>query len=399
MKKVVVAHSWSRNMGDAAMLRTIVDIIHAISPDIKITALVSHPEYTVPRCRGIDARIEGWPWPVPQRERNIFDYAVFYPVIYASNMFSALLYRLLGARIFLLNRRFAGPLSSIFECDAFICPGGDFIGPKYFFHSTFGEIVMAMILGKRIIVCAQTIGPFRGAFDRGLASFVLNMADVVIVREGATAKHMMELGVRNVEVTSDLAFMFMAGGHWSRVRKRKVIICPKKISGDRKAYIGGISNLAKRLVDELGYEVEFLASDAYDSDFQSEIASTLGGRVRLAGEVFPPEEIARHMSEAEFVVSSRMHAIILATLSGTPFFAIGDSHKFEAILGSLCDDCTIGIEELDERGIDRILGAIKNGNAIAASIRKKFPQVLAKSMRNAEILKSKFREWGFADGR
>ncbi len=398
MKKVVVAHSWSLNMGDAAMLRTIADIVHGISPEIRITALVSHPEFTIERCKGLDAAIKGWPWPVSRGKRGIADYAIVYPAIYLNNMLSAALYRLIKAKLFLFNRAYAEPLSAIFECDAFICPGGDFISPKYFFHSTFGEIMMARMLGKRIVVCAQTIGPFTGFLDRKMAAFVLNMADVVIVREEVTAKHVRELGVRNVEETSDLAFMFMAGGKWSPKRGKKVIISPKKISGGRAAYVEGISNLVKRLVDELGYEVEFLPSDAYDSDFQSEIASGLGGRVRLAGGVFSPEEIAMRMSGAEFVVSSRMHAIILATLSGTPFFAIGDSHKFEAILGGLCDDCTIGIDGLDDKGVSRVLDAVKDGKRISASIGRKYPQVLAKSRRNAEILESKFREWGFADG-
>lgn len=399
MKKVVIGHSWSLNMGDAAMLKTIEGIIRGISPDISMTALLSHPEYSKARCRGLHARVLGWPWPIKQGRKGIIDIAVIYPLIYINNLASAAAYRLFGIKLFLFNRRFAEPLSSIFECDAFICPGGDFISPKFFFHSTFGEIIMARMLGKRIVVCAQTIGPFKGMLDKKLAAFVLRMADVVIVREEATAKHLRELGVEGAEVTADLAFMFDAGkAPWGK-RRRKVIITPKKINGDRAAYAGGMIRLAAELADRHGYEVEFLASDAYDSGFQAEIAASLGGRVSLAGDVFPPEEIARRMSEAEFVVSSRMHAIILATLSGTPFFAIGDSHKFEAILGDLCTGCTIGVDELDDEGVGKVVRAVKGSAAISDSVRKKFPLVLAKSRRNAEILARKFREWGYADGK
>lgn len=399
MKKVVIAHSWSLNMGDAAMLRTIALIIKGISRDIGITALCSHPEYTMQRCRGMDAKITGWPWPVKQGERSLFDLAVIFPFIYANNLASAAIFRLFRVKLFLFNRRYAEPLSSIFECDALICPGGDFISPKYFFHSTFGEIIMARILGKKVVVCAHTIGPFRSAFDKMVVSKVLRMADVVIVREEVSAGHLRELGVPKVEVTSDLAFMFEPGRGLDAARKRKVIISPKKISGDRSAYARGISRLAEELAGRHGYEVEFLASDAYDYEFQAGIASGLGGRVKLADDVYAPEEIARRMSEAEFVVSSRMHAIILATLSGTPFFAIGDSHKFEAILGDLCRGCTMGVGELDEKGIEKVIGAVKGSGRIAASIREKYPLVRAKSMRNAEILGIKFREWGFAEGK
>jgi polysaccharide pyruvyl transferase WcaK-like protein len=392
MKKAVISHSWSHNMGDAAMLRAIADILRGISPDLDITALVSHPDYSAARCRGAGVRLEGWPWPVGNA--GLAEKLAYYPAVFMGNMLSAAIFRISGKQVFLMNGRFRAPLSRIFECDVFICPGGDFIGPKYFFLSTFGELFMARMLGKKVVICAQTIGPFSGFFERKLAGFVLGLADLVIAREEPTATHLAELGIGNVRITSDLAFMFPPPPETKR--KKRVIISPKRISGEKGKYAEGIRRLSERLSGGLGYEVVFLPSDRYDAAFQAEIASGLPGKVTLVEDVHAPEEIARIMSEAEFVVSSRMHAIILATLSGTPFYAVGDSFKFSAILGQLCEDCTMGIEELDGEGVETILRALRGRKRRAASIRAKFPGVLEKSRANARILREKFAEWGLA---
>ncbi len=394
MKRIVICHSWSHNMGDAAMLHVIAQTLHHISPDFSITALVSHPEFSAPRCAKADVRLQGWPWPV--ENAGIVERAFGYPAIFLSNMASAAIFRIFGKKVFFLNRRFEGALGSIFDCDVLISPGGDFMGPRYFFLTAFGELIMGRLLGKRVVVCAQTIGPFPGFFEKRLAAFVLRMADLVIAREGATARHLRELGIKGVEETTDLAFMYPEPPRAKR--RKRIIMSPKGISGRSDSYVQGMRSLAGRLSGDLGYELIFLPSDSHDMTMHDEIASGLPGNVRVVRQVHPPDEIARIISESEFVVSSRMHAIILAALSRTPFFAIGDSFKFGEILGGLCEDCTIGTDGLNKDGISRVILALERRGMQEEEIRKRYPAVLEKSRRNADILRHRFIDWGLAPG-
>lgn len=397
MKRFVISHSWSYNMGDAAMLRTLVGILRQINPDCEITALVSDPEYTRVRCRGLRAGIDGWVWPVRYGSKpGFFDLSFRYPAIFFGNMLSAAAYRIFKRGFFLFNRRHSTSITRLMECDAFICPGGDFISPGYFYFSTFAEIAMARMLGKRIVICAQTIGPFKGAFASRLAGAVLGMADLIIAREERTARHLRELGLRDVHVAADLAFTFpLPPKRGNGKRKRQVVICPKKVSRNLKGYAQGIRLLCSR-ISSSGYGIVCLPSDRYDADFHAEILSGFGKNVTLVGEVHPPERIARIISESEFIVSGRMHAIILGTLSNTPFFAIGDGFKFREMLGPLCDDCTIRVDELDANGVERIVRAIGEAELRRAQIGKRMIPIIRKSKMNADILRAKMTEWGLA---
>ena len=117
---------------------------------------------------------------------------------------------------------------------------------------------------------------------------------------------------------------------------------------------------------------------------------------RIDGELMTPQEIADAISKSEFIVSTRMHAIILGTLSRTPFFAVGDSHKFTGVLGPLCDGCVMDIDDFDENSVETIIQSIKNRESLRKSISANFPQVRKRAMENAGIILGKLREWGFA---
>jgi polysaccharide pyruvyl transferase WcaK-like protein len=394
--KVVVSHSWSKNMGDLAILLTITRMLREISPGCQISALVSHPQITGKKCPGLDVELDRWVWPMPAKERpGVLDLA-WYPVVFANNMASAVVFRLFKRRFFLFNRHLSSPLGRFFDCDVIISPGGDFMGPKYFFVTAFGELIMARILGKKSIICAQTIGPMEGFFNGLVVAPVLSLVDLIIVRDERTAHDLKGIGVKGAMTTSDLVFAYKCAP--KKERANSVIMCPKRIRRGRERYMDNYRVLARRVIDELGYRITFLPTDEYDVKFQGEVASGVGRPgVEIIGEVGTPAEIADNISKSEFIVSTRMHAIILGTLSRTPFFAVGDSHKFSGVLGTLCEDCVLDIGSFDEAGIERIIRSIKDKEALKKSIIAKFPRVQERAQENAEIIRGKFLEWGFAD--
>ncbi|MEW6035122.1 MAG: polysaccharide pyruvyl transferase family protein [Candidatus Micrarchaeota archaeon] len=387
----LITHSWSHNMGDTAILLATVDMLHSIAPGCSVSALASHPSFTKERCPRFRGHIDAWPWPVPAGRPGLLDLA-YYPVLFMGNLLSAAAYRLFGARLFVLNGGFSGPLTRFFESDVVISPGGDFIGPHYFFMTAFGEMLMAKILGKRLVVCAQTIGPFRGLLHRRLASAVLGMADLIIVREERTAQRLREAGLKDVHVTSDIAFTFPQ----PKKRQRKagrVILCPKKLREGREDYAQAMVALGRKIAAE-GCEVVLVASDAYDAGLHAEIARGIGPQAKLVGAIHPPDRLAGYIAGSDFIVSSRMHAIILGSLSHTPFFAIGDSHKFQDVLGDLCQGCSMDAGELDEKGIERVLDSFGRREELRASISESFPSVKEKASRSGLILREKLTEWG-----
>jgi polysaccharide pyruvyl transferase WcaK-like protein len=382
--RFVITHSWSLNMGDAAMLLTTVDMLKRMAPDSEITALVSHPDYTRERCPAMGAGVSCWPWPVSDLDGRRKESPLVYPFIFFGNMLSAMVYRLTKRKVFLFNGRYSEPLAKLFESDVVISPGGDFISPRFFFMTSIGEVLMSKILGKRLVLLAQSVGPFDDAAHRLIVGWALGMADLVIAREQDSFDHLSRMGVKDVRLTADLAFSFPRPA--MRERKRRVVICPKDLGAGRTEYAERMSGLARRIRDEFGYDILLLASDQYDMGMLADIAAGLDGEAERIPAVLSPGEIADIIAGSEFVVSGRMHAIILGSLSATPFFAVSDGFKFRAVLDELSEGCHIG-------AIGKVLDAIRQSKRLGKEIASGQPEVRRRSEENASILAQKLRSW------
>lgn len=375
-----------------AVLVSTIRMLRRTFPDSGITALVSDPDFTRRKCPSLDARLERWPWPVPGKERmGIIDKAGW-PFILLGHYISALAFRLTKKEVFLFNGRFREPMRSFFHSDIVLSPGGDFISPKYGFFSTFNEYILAKILGKKLIICAQTIGPFEGLLNGHVAGFVLGLADLVIVRERKTARLLEEIGLRKHKLTADIVFTLP---EIEKNAGKRILVCPEKMRGDEKGiYIAFFRELTARMREEFGCEITYFPANSADIEFQNEIVAPFGEGVNAVPDVLSPLEIARMASESEFIVSSRMHPIVLGTLSSTPFFSIGDSFKFSYVLGDFYDNSTLKISELGEIGnVEKVLEKIRERKMLSGKIAKRMERVRERSFMSEKILKETVDGW------
>jgi len=395
--KIAIAHSYSLNVGDMAVLSTTVGILTGIAPDSQITALVSHPDFTSKKLPRLNARLERWPWPVDHEAGKgplrFFGYAA----VYLSHIVSVLAYRIAGTRVFLFNKKYSAPLNAIFDCDILLSPGGDFINPRYGFITTLSEFIMAKALGKKLVICAQTIGPFEGLLNGRASAFVLNMADLILIREQKTAKLLADAGVKGVEVTGDIVFAFPKALEEGKKRPGKAVICVEDLHPPalKERYAKKMKELSRRVNREFGYRIVYMPANCADAAFHADLAQGIED-AEVIHEVHAPEKIADILSDAEFLISSRMHPIVLGALSCTPFFAIGESFKFEAVLGPICEGCCMKGYELEtDEGVERIMDAIRRREALRRKIFGTLPGAKERAKRNAVLLCKKLEEWGY----
>ncbi len=375
--KILIPHSWSPNVGDMALLKTSVRLMREIVPKSEITALVSDPEFTMRKCPGLGIKLEKWPWPV--RKMNI----IWYPLIYGSHMLSVLAFRTLGKKIFLFNREFEKPLSEFFNCDVLVSPGGDFISPKYGFVTTFSEFLFAKILKKKIIILPQTFGPFEGLLNGNLASLFLNMADLIFVREKKSARLLEEIGVKKAKLTADIVFTYPRPEKTKR--EKKIIFCAENVRSAK--YTSKMVELSKKIADA-GFEVVFMPANKADIRINKELAEK--SIAKSIDTVQDPDSVAVLVAESEFIISSRMHPLVLGTLSGTPFFAIGNTFKFEEVLGDFAGGSWCKVDEID---IGKIMEKIEKREKIRNLISENSKAVRKRSEKTKEIIKQEIRSW------
>lgn len=105
---------------------------------------------------------------------------------------------------------FLAIIKAMCRCDMFISGGGSLFQDVTSIKSLVYYLLlpfMAKILGKKVFIFAQGIGPLNSALARSLTSSVLKMTDGITVRDNDSGKLLSSLGVRST-VTADPVWMF-----------------------------------------------------------------------------------------------------------------------------------------------------------------------------------------------
>lgn len=403
LRRILLTNSHSANAGDAAIILSMLDHIRFISHSCEIVAQCSHPDVSRRLAFREGVEYHGYPAPFFEASGGAPSAArlAYGGLVFLNNMLSAAAYRLLGAKLFLINAPYREPLEDFFRSDIVISVGGGFISADYGFIRPYADIAMAKILGKRVVIYSQSIGPFCGPLNEAISRFVLGMADLIMVRESRSARNLEAIGIRRVHVTADAAFSYPEMPPRAE-RGNTVVICPRewtysnRIHSER--YISLIGELSSGIINELGMEVLLLPTTPDDVAFYSRLAPSLPAGVRFVSEVHHPSKIAELLSSSAFLVSSRMHPIVLGSLSSTPFFALGWEYKLRELCSDFSvEDMCLMAGEADGSAVARVLSAIRSSEGVRKRISESFPEVRRRSTMNRDLLKKSIAEWGYGD--
>ena len=105
------------------------------------------------------------------------------------------------------------------------------------------------------------------------------------------------------------------------------------------------------------------------------------------------------LSKANFLISSRLHPIVLASLSATPFFALGWEYKLDEISSMLCSKtCHVKASELNNSVEALILERMRERKELGNEIAKNVSFLQEQAQKNLEILRKSIQEWGYNPG-
>ena len=278
--------------------------------------------------------------------------------------------------------------------------GGDSFSDIYglgrFFYISLPQ-VLVLLMGKRLVLLPQTMGPFHGGISRIVARYILKRSERAFTRDReGLAEIASLLGSSNPVKYSfcyDLAFLLppqapplvdTPGLSLDAERARPVV--GVNVSG--LLYAGGYSGrnmfglkidyqefvreLLRFLIEDRGADVllvphVFIAADASESDklendqavcerIYAEQCAAYPGRLGFVRGFYDQNEIKYVIGKCDFFVGSRMHACIAAVSQCIPAVSVAYSDKFLGVMA------TIGIDSIvtDARsqGIPQILNVI-----------------------------------------
>jgi colanic acid/amylovoran biosynthesis protein len=233
--------------------------------------------------------------------------------------------------------------------------------------------ILVLLMGKRLVLLPQTLGPFKGRFARWIAAYIMRRATVICSRDELGMKQAEQIlgpsHVNKIKFCHDVGFGVPALNpstdellELRELRRRGERLVGFNISG--LLYAGGytrnnmfglkvgyrdiVERVLTFLVEEIKVKV-VLVPHVYDEPTIKSIESDqtacemvfkalparLKERVVLLRRTYSVNEVKYIIGTCDAFIGSRMHSCIAALSQGVPAVAISYSDKFDGVMRSL----------------------------------------------------------------
>ena len=353
------------NAGDEAMLCAIIDAIRKEEADAHITVISGNPTET-------------------SKKHNI----------HAVGTFSAF-----------------GILKAIANSDLVISGGGSLLQDATSIRNTYyylSIMALAKMMGKKVMLYSQGIGPLNRPSTRRAVSFILRFVDTITVRDSISKSELESLGIEDVEVTADAVLAMQPAdlsigkrileGYTSKLPKS--IENPKRIGvavrswKDDTEYRESLANVLSRLQEQDDVEIIFIPmSHPEDTKEAKIIASYMPkGAIVLEGP-FSTEEQVSLSGNVDLMIGIRLHALVFSSLMGKPVIGISYDPKITSFLHMIGQEPIGTMTHLREEALYQRCHKLLNSREEYQSSYDCIEALRINSQRNAEIAISLLKDY------
>jgi polysaccharide pyruvyl transferase WcaK-like protein len=352
----ILGHYGTRNLGDEAIVESVLGALRELSGDIEPVGISMNPADTAERhgIRSVGLRsysagpkpaTDGEPLPSPPAKSLRSAAKKIPPLKWTWRLMS----RLVAAAGDCVTelRHVSKVFREVRRLDGVIIAGsGQFEdswgGPMAFPYTLFKWSLAARLAGKPLAILSSGAGPIDRALSRWFLRRSVRWSCYASFRDEASAALMHAVSGRSQQVAPDLALGLdvdpalrpsPVAGHIG-VNVMPIYDARYWHTADSARYQGYIEAVATAVADlcRTGYRVTLIATQPKDllaaDDLRAAIDRRLGSHVELAT-TYPGSvrELLEVLSTCEVLVASRLHALILAALVGTPAVGICKDEK------------------------------------------------------------------------
>ncbi len=326
MNIVIAGNYGADNIGDEMILEGILEKLRTFAPKAKITVFSGSPKETEER-HNVHS-VEKFPSGIKSWAKNIFK----------------------------LNNP---TKKAVKNCDFFIFGGGGLFGSLTFRANIIWGIqgFMAMFYKKPVLICGQSIGPIKGRVSKFIVKNLFKKAKIIIVRDRESKKRLKKMRInRKVYLMPDMAFRIREP-KGAKPRKKTIIVALRQMEGLSQEFKNNIYKFLNWMIKEEDWEIKFINfqnGDRGDSTLHKEIIEMIHDKkkVKYIDKISNNEELFEHFLEAKCVLGMRLHSIITAIKTRTPFIAINYAPKVKGFLNyAKLNDYVLDPEELTSGGI------------------------------------------------
>lgn len=287
----------------------------------------------------------------------------------------------------------------------------DIYGLARFLYVSLPQL-LAIWMGKSLILLPQTLGPFRSRFARAIARYILNQASTIYSRDRAGLKSAAELlganrDARKLRFCYDLAFVLEPAAPTgvdllglSGEKADGSCLVGLNVSGllsmggynrqnmfglrvDYNELVRSIIQLLVERKNATVLLVPHVIGSGLECDspacevLYAELKDRYDGRVELISGDYNQSEIKYIIGQCDFFIGSRMHACIAAVSQCVPAVSIAYSDKFTGVMETLGAEFLVADARKMEKAeiLKTVDQAFERRNAIRQQLELKIPKV------------------------
>lgn len=181
--------------------------------------------------------------------------------------------------------------------------------------------------------------------EENFYSEILKHIDYINCRDIGTSKILKELSGRNVRISPDVAFTMK--NSTCRVKHNKVLVMPYSyeiankhfsLNRSREHYFCDILNMIpNEFKNDCIYISATTSSDAYESILFQKFLDSKGIKSKII-EAYTVDDLIDIISKFKYVITGRMHAMIVCSVVGTKIIPIRISNKIDQFLKEYDND-------------------------------------------------------------
>lgn len=259
-----------------------------------------------------------------------------------------------------------GIIKAIKNCDVFLSGGGSLFQDATSIRSFMfyiGQIIIALMLKKKVYVYAQGIGPIKKKFNRVMFKYFMNKVDYITVRDEDSYKELKRMKIKVPSaVTADPVFLLRKEfiNCNNKNGKKKIGICIREWFDSEK-----IANTIAKLADNLSnyYDAEIVFIPFYyntDSKFSKYVAQKMHSEYTIIDtSAMSFDDIMNEMSKTDFILGMRLHSLIFAAICEIPFSGISYDPKIDSFLSRVSKTPVLDVEKITSNNEESAFEKVK----------------------------------------
>ncbi len=238
-------------------------------------------------------------------------------------------------------------------------------------------IIFGWLLGKKVIIFNQGIGPIGNSFNRYISLFIFRLPDIIIVRDEHSFKYLQKFKYlrEKIFLGADPVFSLKPVTARDYSGRNKVAVSLRRW---KNFYLNKSAVEIKKELKKYGYETLFLNMHrSYDSP-----ACGAGYNTACKNE----KEVFSMLRESRALVGMRLHSLMLGALAGLPMVGVSYDPKVE----SFCRYMEIPYVDIKSFSPEKTIRLLVKEMGREKGYAKKINKLSRRLDKSWEILKNSF---------